>query len=142
MRLILNILIIIAIAMTGFFANDLLALLNVNEPSNPTEEYCYLSAQPCQQHGVELRLAQDSTHAMQANHLTVTWPEQKSETLILTLRGLEMDMGIVKIPLSRADDNTYQADIVLPVCTQSQMTWVGEITDGTLSVFPAIRSSQ
>ncbi len=142
MRYIIHTIVLLAIVMAGFFANDLLVLIGGSPDTQVAHQYCYLSSQACQQDGVDLQLAEDRTHPMQANHLTVIWPDQNKEMLMLTLRGLEMDMGIVKIPLKLAKNGTYQADLILPVCTQSQMTWIGELTDGSLTVFPAIRSDQ
>jgi hypothetical protein len=127
-----------ALAM-GFFVSQ---MLQQNQPLATNVEYCYLSSTVCEQNNVRIQLAQDNTHPMQPNRMTVNWPLQGERTLLLTLRGLEMDMGIVKIPFTYVGDHLYQADLVLPICTQSKMTWIGELSDGGLTVYPAVRTQQ
>ncbi|MGX9416456.1 hypothetical protein ACWU4D_03790 [Vibrio sp. WJH972] len=121
----------------GFFASQLLDFTTVN---NVDIEYCYLSSQVCEQDNVQIKLERDITRPLQANKMTIVWPFDQEKPLTLTLRGLEMDMGIVKVPITPVGNNTYQADVVLPICTQNQMTWIGELTDGSLTIHPAIRS--
>lgn len=127
-----------ALAM-GFFVSQ---VTEQNHSIAPNIEYCYLASTECEQRNVRMHLAHDNTHPMQPNRMTVVWPLQGERSLFLTLRGLEMDMGIVKIPFTFIGNQTYQADLVLPICTQSKMTWVGELSDGGLSVYPAVRTQQ
>ena len=123
----------------GFFANQ---IIDQTTASDIAVEYCYLSSKDCEQENVHMQLALDDTRPMQPNRLTITWPSMEQKKLTLTLRGLEMEMGIVKIPLEFIGNQTYQADLVLPICAQSQMTWIGELSDGVLTVNPAIRAQQ
>lgn len=123
----------------GFFANQ---IIDQTTASDIAVEYCYLSSKDCEQENVHMQLALDDTRPMQPNRLTITWPSMEQKKLTLTLRGLEMEMGIVKIPLEFIGNQTYQADLVLPICTQSQMTWIGELSDGVVTVNPAIRAQQ
>ncbi|ENM5825110.1 hypothetical protein [Vibrio metoecus] len=121
----------------GFFANDLLTWLQ--QPQRNLSDYCLLSASDCQQAGVTMRLAQDKAHPLIANRLTVHWPNTNAQNLILTLEGLEMNMGSAKFSLSLTEEGTYVADIILPVCTADAMTWIGELSDGQQTVYPAMR---
>lgn len=43
-----------------------------------------------------MTLAQDKAHPLVANRLTVHWPNTDAQNLILTLEGLEMNMGSAK----------------------------------------------
>jgi hypothetical protein len=123
----------------GILANQLIEHFSTTDPD---VEYCYLSSTDCEQNNVRMQLAQDNTHPMLPNLMTVVWPLHAERHLTLTLRGLEMDMGLVKVPLTFIGNQTYQADLVLPICTQSKMTWIGELSDGSLTVYPAIRTQQ
>ncbi len=121
----------------GFFANDLLTWLQ--QPKRDLSNYCVLSKSGCEQAGITMTLAQDKAHPLMANRLTVHWPNTNAPHLILTLEGFEMNMGSAKFSLSPSGEGLYTADIILPVCTSDAMTWVGELSDGTQTVYPAIR---
>ncbi|EGR4342300.1 hypothetical protein DDN83_07725 [Vibrio cholerae] len=121
----------------GFFASDLVAWFQSPQPN--LNDYCQLSQQSCDQAGVTMTLAQDKAHPLVANRLTVHWPNTDAQNLILTLEGLEMNMGSAKFSLSSNGDGLYSADIILPVCTSDAMTWIGELSDGKQTVYPAIR---
>lgn len=119
------------------FASDLVAWFQSPQPD--LNDYCQLSQQSCEQAGVTMTLAQDKAHPLVANRLTVHWPNTDAQNLILTLEGLEMNMGSAKFSLSSNGDGLYSADIILPVCTSDAMTWIGELSDGKQTVYPAIR---
>ncbi|TXZ08751.1 hypothetical protein FXE63_04405 [Vibrio mimicus] len=121
----------------GFFATDLLTWLQ--QPKRNLSDYCQLSQNGCEQAGVTMTLAQDKAHPLVTNRLTVHWPNSDAQNLILTLEGVEMNMGSAKFSLSPTAKGIYSADIILPVCTSDSMTWVGKLSDGTKTVYPAIR---
>ncbi|GMM79533.1 hypothetical protein MTsN2n20_12180 [Vibrio alginolyticus] len=50
-----------------------------------------------------------------------------------------MEMGEPKFLLKQIAPGQYQGDIILPVCTEDAMTWVGELSDGENIVYPAIK---
>ncbi|MCK6264324.1 hypothetical protein KP803_13670 [Vibrio sp. ZSDE26] len=138
----LKVLSVIAALTIGFFANDLrqLASSTLQEPSPLSiEDYCLVSTQPCEQSQVLMTLDKDTVQPLVPSTLTVEWKDSNSETLALDMKGLEMDMGSVKYLLTATEGNLYQAEIMLPICTEEKMTWVGTLTDGHHTVFPAIR---
>lgn len=47
----------------------------------------------------------------------------------IRIYGLNMDMGIIKSPLNKTNQN-YQAKIMLATCTQSQMIYRLDVLDG------------
>lgn len=98
--------------------------LNVN-----LDEYCLVQKKACQQNQAILQLSQDSAKALQPTLMTINWPNQEAKQLTLTLRGLEMDLGVVKYTFTKQANGLFTSEIVLPVCTADNMTWIGEIYD-------------
>ncbi|NTJ39213.1 hypothetical protein HQK29_16385 [Vibrio vulnificus] len=41
--------------------------------------------------------------------------------------------------LKQTSPGLFRGEVILPVCTTDAMTWLGELTDGTTTVYPAIR---
>lgn len=126
-------LLLIPIALlAGFYAPNIMHVINstkqVNLPLEPSQ-YCALSTQQCEQKGVEITLDTDVAKPLETTHINVNWQEAQSDKLILTLRGLEMDLGVVKFPILKQQNGQYQGTIVLPICTYEKMTWIGTLTD-------------
>ncbi|NGZ15468.1 hypothetical protein HGG78_17210 [Vibrio aestuarianus] len=123
----------------GYFSSDILHWLSSYSTQRDISQYCQLSSKPCQQGEVSMTLAQDTSQPLVANTLTVDWPKAQSDKLVLSLKGLEMDMGIAKYVLTKNENGLYTTEVILPVCTTEQMTWIGDLSDGSTQVFPAIR---
>ncbi len=133
-------LIVIAIALAaGFFASDIIHHLTVQKRPIDLNQYCMLSTTPCMQLNVSMSLATDTVHPLVTTQLSVNWPDTEAKQLELSLEGVEMEMGTVKFVLSKAASGLFQTDIILPVCTNNSMTWVGQLSDGKTTVLPAVR---
>ncbi|WP_105901286.1 hypothetical protein [Vibrio gangliei] len=114
----------------GFFAPQLWEMWRTPSDSHfEASQYCALSRQVCQQSNVSLQLDTDIAKPLQETRLQVQWPDNNSERLLLTLRGLEMDLGTAKFPVIKQPDGSYQGSVVLPICTDSKMTWIGTLSD-------------
>ncbi len=98
-----------------------------------------LSTQACTQQAVSMTLSNDTAQPLVASEVRVEWPSSKEPQLVLTLSGLEMDMGKPKFILKQTSPGLFRGEVILPVCTTDAMTWLGELTDGTTTVYPAIR---
>ncbi|EJC6733697.1 hypothetical protein CRN32_18095 [Vibrio vulnificus] len=142
-----NILKIIAFILAlsgGFFAKDIVQLFAsdttaVTQSAPQLEDYCMLSTQACTQQAVSMTLSNDTAQPLVASEVRVEWHSSKEPQLVLTLSGLEMDMGKPKFVLKQTSPGNYSGEVILPVCTTDAMTWLGELTDGTTTVYPAIR---
>ncbi|MGF1697008.1 hypothetical protein L4C54_15175 [Vibrio lamellibrachiae] len=139
---------VVAALVIGFFANDLRQLVSspatastapAQSPPPSVDDYCFVSTQSCEQNKIVMTLDKDTAQPLVPTTFTVHWEDAQAESLILDMKGLEMDMGSVKYLLKPTQENIYQAEIMLPICTTQKMTWVGTLTDGSQTVFPAIR---
>ncbi|PNM65241.1 hypothetical protein AL546_002810 [Vibrio vulnificus] len=144
MNNILKIIAFIVALSGGFFAKDIVQLLSsdttaVAQSAPQLEDYCMLSTQACTQQAVSMMLSNDTAQPLVASEVRVEWPSSKEPQLVLTLSGLEMDMGKPKFVLKQTSPGHYSGEVILPVCTTDAMTWLGELTDGTTTVYPAIR---
>lgn len=139
MRRAFRFIVLVAALLAGFFANDLVRYFQSSSQTRSIASYCHLSTQTCEQNGVSMTLAKDSVHPLVSTAIDVRWPVSSPETLLLTLEGLEMDMGQAKFVLKRTAEGHYATDLILPVCTADNMTWIGTLTDGKTTVYPAIR---
>ena len=132
-RAILIWLLLVPIALfVGFYAPNIVkAVVSTQQENLPLEpsQYCALSTQQCEQKGVEMRLDTGIAKPLVATHIEVNWQGSQSDQLMLTLRGLEMNLGVVKFPILKQQSGQYQGTIVLPICTENKMTWVGTLTD-------------
>lgn len=81
----------------------------------------------------------DSAQPLVPAQLTVEWQDTDADQLVLSLAGREMEMGEPKFLLKKVSKGQYTGEVVLPVCTQESMTWVGELTDGQNTIYPAIK---
>jgi hypothetical protein len=103
-----------------------------------------LSTQACIQDDIAITLDKNILQPMVSSRIKVVWSNNQSLTtqaskLTLTMTGLEGKLGMVKYNLKQTGDNIYEGDITLPVCTLDEMTWLGELTDGNKTVYPALR---
>ncbi|WCE32252.1 hypothetical protein [Vibrio sp. SCSIO 43137] len=142
MKLLQIALLCVAIA-AGFFAQDLLQTAKPADTSTTSEfdkeKYCFLSTSECQQAEVSMLLDRDVAKPLTESLITIKWDNAENDTLSLNLNALEMDMGTVKYQLKKQQDGLFTAKIMLPVCVQDKMTWLGDLSDGTTTVHPAIR---
>ena len=130
----------VAVALVaGFYAPTLLKSLSTSSELKPLDEYCFLSTAACVQQDVTMTLNVDNTQPLVPALLTVEWSDSEAEQLVLSLSGREMEMGEPKFLLNKVSPGKYMGDVVLPVCTQESMTWVGELTDGQDTIYPAIK---
>lgn len=116
----------------GFYSPNIVkAVISTQQEDSPLEpsQYCALSTQQCEQKGVEIRLDTNIAKPLKATHIDVNWQGSQSDQLMLTLRGLEMNLGVVKFPILKQQNGLYQGTIVLPICTENKMTWIGTLTD-------------
>ncbi len=123
----------------GFFLPDLVRLITKNDHNINLDEYCIVSTTPCHQGDVSLTMQHDIVKPLAPSELVVRWHEPFSDTLQLSLRGLEMEMGIVKYRLSKQPDGSFSGTLLLPVCSQDAMTWFGTLSDGKSEIHLAIR---
>ena len=105
-------------------------------------DYCMLSTDSCEQESVSMSLDKNTAQPLIPSKIRVTWPNAKQDTLLLSLKGLEMEMGTALYQLKSIGGDEYEGEIILPVCTLEKMTWVGELTDGTTTIHPAIRMAR
>ena len=138
MKLIQILLLIFAVAL-GFIVPDLITSATEDTQPLDVEKYCLLSTVPCQKNDVSITLEHDVAKPLIPSTIWINWENASNDTLQLSLQGLEMDMGIAKYQLSKQSDGTFSGTIMLPVCTQDNMTWLGTLSDGTKEVYPAIR---
>lgn len=130
----------VAIALiAGFYAPTLIKSLSTPSEPKPLDEYCVLSKQTCVQQGVSMRLSVDSAQPLVPAQITVDWPDTNAEQLVLSLTGQEMEMGQPKFLIKKVSSGKYMGEVVLPVCTQESMTWVGKLSDGQNTLYPAIK---
>ncbi|MFH4800345.1 hypothetical protein WMQ58_01210 [Vibrio diabolicus] len=128
-----------AALVAGFYAPTLLKSFSSSTPIKPIGEYCFLSTASCVQENVTMTLNADTAQPLVPTTLNVEWHTSDAEQLVLSLSGREMEMGEPKFLLKQVAPGRYQGDIILPVCTQDAMTWVGELSDGESTVYPAIK---
>ncbi len=104
-------------------------LLSNHLPHTPSPSHfdCEVIEGYCEVNGVSLSLAH--TQSLLANQITVEIPELSTDSLDLTLKGVEMDMGDYTLVLNHLNDSTYQADLWFPVCMHDTMTWAGTLSD-------------
>ncbi|CAK2020550.1 conserved hypothetical protein [Vibrio crassostreae] len=106
------------------------------------DDYCMLSTESCEQNTVAMTLEHETAQPLVPTKIKVVWEGAASETLMLSLTGFEMEMGSARFQLKNIGNNTYEGDVILPVCTMDKMTWLGELTDGVETVNPAIRMAR
>ncbi|WP_375748474.1 hypothetical protein [Vibrio sp. HN007] len=138
MKIIPPILLCLALA-AGFFAPDIIESIRQSSEQVDLSKYCVLSTQPCVQNEVSMLLEHDVTRPLVPSTLSVHWPDSEAKSLMVELQGLEMDMGVAKYVLKQQENGYYQAQLLLPVCAFDKMTWIGTISDGESTVYPAVK---
>lgn len=123
----------------GFYVADYVAMPPQQPSQSELTDYCLLSIKSCEQNGISMALDDNTVRPLTATPLRVDWPDTSADRLMLKLEGKEMDMGEVRFVLQRNAQGVFTANITLPVCTADSMTWRGSLTDGTQTVYPAIR---
>ncbi|ELN6884636.1 hypothetical protein J4H56_10145 [Vibrio alginolyticus] len=128
-----------AALVAGFYAPTLIKSFSSPTQSKSIDEYCFLSTTSCVQENVTMTLNSETAQPLVPTTLNVEWHTSDAKQLILSLSGREMEMGEPKFLLKQIAPGQYQGDIILPVCTEDAMTWVGELSDGENTVYPAIK---
>lgn len=108
-------------------------------PPPAQQNRCLLSTEPCSLSGVSIRIGNDYARPLTPLSITVDWPNSQAPNLELRLKGVEMNMGSPRFRLDKVQDGVFKGTVTLPACTQNEMTWVGQLTDGNQTVYPAIR---
>ncbi|WP_122032666.1 hypothetical protein [Aliivibrio sp. EL58] len=138
-----KILFVVALLLIGFFFSDMTNFVkNKMKPSIAIEDTCQLSSQPCTQHGVDIRLQKDTLTPLEPSPITVKWPNTNSEKLLISLQGVDMEMGNPIFQLTKTNDSTFEGEILLPICTQNTMVWTGTLTDGNTEVTISLKAQQ
>ena len=138
-----KILSVVALLFIGFFFSDITHFVKKQvKPNIAIEDTCQLSSQPCTQHGVYIRLQKDTLTPLEPSSITVKWPNTNSETLLLSLHGVDMEMGNPIFQLTKTANNTFEGEILLPICTQNTMVWVGTLNDGNTDVTISLKAQQ
>jgi len=117
-------------ATLGWVGFQLMGLIyEHNDNTQTLTDYCQLSTRVCKQHEASITLSEDVIHPMQSTNIHVSWPviPEKTNTLILSLEGREMMMGVYQLKLSRTSNGHFSGDLMLPFCTSKEMTWLGSI---------------
>ncbi|CAH0537744.1 hypothetical protein [Vibrio marisflavi] len=142
MRTAIKISTIMLALLAGFFFQHFFASTEHSRPTLAKDKYCMLSTAPCTQHDVTMSLNSNTPHPLMPVLLTVEWPATTSSSLLLELTGLEMEMGKPVFQLKQLRPGVFQGEVIMPACTSSSMTWLGELSDGTQTVYPAIRTTR
>lgn len=122
----------------GFFAENIIGYFD-QDTKRLDEKYCLLSTNECVQDQISMVLEHDVAKPLFPSTITVHWPKTNSDQLTLSLKGLEMDMGVNRFQLQKQADGSFIGSVQLPICVQDQMTWFGTLSDGNNEVYPAIR---
>ncbi|NAW69886.1 hypothetical protein CAG54_13440 [Vibrio sp. V27_P1S3P104] len=138
MSMVIKLLCAVLALLAGFYASDLMQHFS-SEAKQQNQHYCPVTSKPCQQQGVTMRLTQDTVQPLISTTLMVDWPTSQTQQLTLTLQGLEMEMGTVKFLLTRSTGHSFSGQLMLPVCTMQNMTWIGTLTDGETTVYLSVR---
>ena len=131
------------VLLVGFYTPDVIKQLNIDINKDikirALAEYCMLSKQECIQDGIAITLENDTIKPLVTSQIKVKWQQANSDELTLKMQGLEGELGIVRYKLKRVANGYFEGSITLPVCTLDKMTWLGELTDGQKTVYPALR---
>ncbi len=106
------------------------------------DDFCMLSTTSCEQESISMSLDRETAQPSSTHEDKSSLGGAASRTLMLSLTGLEMEMGSARFQLKNIGNNTYEGDVILPVCALDKMTWIGELTDGVDTVNPAIRMAR
>ena len=118
------------------------SVVGSHSPDVNLDDYCMLSTTSCEQDSVAMTLEHETAQPLVPTKIKVVWEGAASDTLMLSLTGLEMEMGSARFQLKNTGNNIYEGNVILPVCTMDHMTWLGKLTDGVETVKPAIRMTR
>lgn len=119
---------IIALFFIGFFFSELSDFVETHTSSPITlENTCLLSSQICTQNGVDIQLQKDTLMPLEPSSIIINWPNITAENLTLSLQAVDMDMGNPIFQLNRTTNDTFTGEILLPICIQDTMLWVGTL---------------
>lgn len=124
----------------GFYAKDI--YMAMKPSADASVQYCSLTSLPCIQGDITIASNRDIVQPLVPFTISAQWPNSRATALNLTLDGVEMDMGTVKYQLKPTTDNHYQAEILLPACTTTDMTWQGYVTDEQTYVYISLRMAR
>ncbi|RXJ74495.1 hypothetical protein CS022_02630 [Veronia nyctiphanis] len=126
----------------GFLLPDLGIWLNRSDQKK-LEEYCVLGEVPCRFGNITIALDAEFLTPSTSSLITVTSQSALIKPTLM-LRGDEMQMGVYKTELTEKESGVFTAEIILPMCTEDSMTWLGSISDKSQGMsFPiSIRMQQ
>ncbi len=128
---------------SGFFFTEISTYVkSYISPKIQLNNTCHLSTQICQQNGIAIILEKDTLTPLQPSSISVNWPNNNADSLTITLQGYDMAMGNPTFKLLPNADKSYSGDILLPICTQNTMIWVGTISDGKTSINVSLKAEQ
>ena len=133
--------ILIALA-GGFFLDELIKVLEIKHAKSLPATNCSVSKVVCVHDEISIIADKDITQPLKPTKIDVYWPNSKQNYLMLTLEGYEMMMGEVRFRLDKTSHHSFSGEIILPVCTESSMTWFGQLTDGEQLINTSIRMEQ
>jgi hypothetical protein len=137
--MLIRILLLSVALLGGFFATDIVHWITQQSQAVSLDDYCLLSTNECRMDGNVTVVNKDTSQPLIATEIDVNWTSSDAESLIVTLQGYEMEMGVVKFSLTKTESGHFSGQMILPVCTMDAMTWYGTITDGSTSMNTAIR---
>ncbi|AUI87611.1 hypothetical protein BS333_14455 [Vibrio azureus] len=135
---VLQLAVVVLMLIAGYFAPSAWESLTSKTDVTPLNAYCMLSTTPCVQQNIVMISHADFATPFKPFKIEVEWPNTTQSQLVLTLRGYDMEMGKPQFTLHRTPQNTFVGEIVLPICTQDSMIWIGELSDGSTTLHPAI----
>lgn len=135
----IHLILLVSAIMLGFYSGDVLRYFAAPQSPIDMAQYCMLSTKPCSQNGVSIRLEHDRAKPLVPSQIEVNWPDASHDSLLLSLEGMEMEMGVAKYSLNKQPNGLFIGTVLLPVCTQDSMTWIGTISNGSEQVYTAIR---
>lgn len=72
---------------------------------------------------VSLAIAPPEIPLMQTLTLDVRLEGAEAHSVVVDIRGLNMDMGISRARMRDLGDGTWRGETILPVCSQRRMEW-------------------
>jgi len=88
---------------------------------------CDLHAGPCRHHlaggSVTFSISPREIPLMKPLKLLVATEGLAVHGVVVEIRGLNMEMGLNRTPLTRTDEGHWEGETILPICSQRQMEW-------------------
>ncbi|MGB2064960.1 MULTISPECIES: hypothetical protein [Marinomonas] len=94
-------------------------------PCNLDTGACYLQETPKRFNGATIQF-EDGIRLNRRINTTLELPKavQNAQAVKLVLEGRDMYLGVYEYPLRKLPDNTWQNQVVVPLCTDERMQWV------------------